>query len=243
MEREKLRRLAPRIGIVLLVVAGLIAAKTLGLGSLLSFETVRDSRTQLLAYVGEHYLLSAVLFVLLYTVLTTFSLPGAVALSVASGLLFGVVAGSLLVNVGATLGATGAFLLSRYVIGEWVQRRFGQGALGKINREIEANGANYLLIMRLVALFPFYFVNVAAGLTTVRVSTFVWTTAVGTLPGTAVFAYGGSRLQSINGLGDIFTPQVFLAFLLLGLLGAIPVAIQKFRDRRAGGPTLVLTQE
>ncbi|MBI2301256.1 MAG: TVP38/TMEM64 family protein [Armatimonadetes bacterium] len=243
MNREKLRQLAPRIGLVLLVIAALVAAKMMGLGHVLSFEGVKQGREQLWAYASQHYLGATLLFIALYAVLTTFSLPGAVALSVASGLVFGVVLGSLYTNVGATLGATGAFLLSRYVIGEWVQKRFGAGTLGKINHEIELNGASYLLVMRLVALFPFYFVNVAAGLTRVRLRTFIWTTSLGTLPGTAVFAYGGSRLQTINSIGDIFTPQVFLAFLLLGLLGAVPVAVQKVRRRRAATTVVFPTGE
>lgn len=209
-----------------------------GAGELISFENLQANRDRLLAFVDAHYALSALAYVIVYVAAVALSVPGAAVLTLAGGFAFGAVAGTLLVNVGATAGAALVFLAARYLLGGWVQKRYGE-RLAAFNAEIERNGARYLLTLRLIPLFPFFLINLMAGLTTVRFTTFVWTTAAGIIPGSFVYAYAGSRLSVIDSPADIVSWKVLSALVLLGALALVPVAREKLRGRlnpRPGAP-------
>jgi uncharacterized membrane protein YdjX (TVP38/TMEM64 family) len=153
------------------------------------------------------------------------SIPGAVIFSLAAGFLFGFW-GVLYVNIGATIGAIIAFLVARYLIGDWLQKRYAN-RLASFNREIEENGYNYLLMLRLIPVFPFFLVNIFAGITRIPLLTYAWTTIVGIAPASFVFIYAGCQLGNIDKPGDILTWQILLVFVLFGLLALIPVFLKK----------------
>jgi len=175
---------------------------------------------------------AAVLFVLTYVAVTGFSLPGAVILTLAGGFLFGFVWGTLFVNVGATTGATLAFLSSRYLLRDWVERKFGKW-LGPVQQGFTNNAFSYLLTLRLIPLFPFFVVNLVSGLTRMNVGTYVVATALGIIPGSFVYAYAGRQLGTINSLKDIASPGVIGAFVLLGLLALVPSLYKKWSGKPA----------
>jgi uncharacterized membrane protein YdjX (TVP38/TMEM64 family) len=181
------------------------------------------------------------LFILVYIVAAAFNVPGATVLTLTAGFLYGTIRGALYVNVAATTGATGAFLFARYVVGQGLQARYAE-KLATFNTELDRNGAAYLLFVRLIPAFPFFLINLAAGLTRLRLWTFVWTTAIGILPGSLVFAYAGRQLRTIQSVGDVLSPPVYGAFLLLGTFAVLPAAVRRIslwrRGRRKEGRRL-----
>jgi uncharacterized membrane protein YdjX (TVP38/TMEM64 family) len=140
---------------------------------------------------------------------------------------FGVVRGALYVNIGATIGATLAFLVARYLFRDAIQKKFGS-RLETMNRELEHSGFNYLLFLRLVPVFPFFLINLAAGLTKIPLRTFFLGTVVGIIPGNFVFCNAGASLATITSMSDIAAPRVLGSFALLGLFALIPVVYRKF---------------
>lgn len=164
----------------------------------------------------------ALLFAFLaYVMVTALMLPGAATLTLMYAWVFGFGPALVLVSFASTLGATIAFVLSRHWFREPLQRRFGE-RLVVINRALEREGALYLLTLRLIPAVPFFVINTMMGLTPMRVRTFWWVSQLGMLPGTIVYAYAGSRLPSLHelageGVGAILTPQILVAFVVLGL--------------------------
>ena len=202
------------------------------LGQYLSLDALKTNRDRLLAFTETHYVAAAGVFVVAYVVQTAFSLPGAAILTLAAGFLFGSLLGTLFVNVGATIGATVSFLAARYVLRDWVEQKFGH-RLGVIQEGFAQNGFSYLLTLRLIPLFPFFLVNMLSGLTRVRLATYVVATSLGIIPGSFVFAYAGRQLGTLNSLGEIASPNVLLAFTLLGLLALVPVLYHKIPYRKS----------
>ena len=129
-------------------------------------------------------------------------------------------------NVGATTGATLAFLTARYLLRDWVERKFGD-RLEPIQAGFAKNAFSYLLTLRLIPIFPFFLVNLVSGLTRVNLGAYVVATALGIIPGTFVYAYAGRQLGTINSLKEIASPNVLLAFTLLGLLALVPVLYRR----------------
>lgn len=198
----------------------------------LSLEALKANRDSLLAYTGAHYATAVVLFIGAYIIQTAFSLPGAAIFTLAGGFLFGSVVGTLYVNVAATSGATLAFLAARYLLRDWVERKFGD-RLGPIQEGFARNAFSYLITLRLVPLFPFFLVNLVSGLTRIRMGTYVLATAVGIVPGSFVYANAGRQLGTINSPGEIASPRVLGAFVLLGLLALVPILYRKFSGKSA----------
>ena len=156
-------------------------------------------------------------FFLLYVATTALSLPGAALLTLLAGALFGLFGGTLLVSFASTLGATLAMLISRFLLRDWVQARFGQRLKG-INQGIEREGAAYLFALRLVPAFPFFLINLAMGLTRLPARTYWWVSQVGMLPGTLVYVNAGRELGQLDSLAGILSPGLIGAFALLGLM-------------------------
>ena len=202
------------------------------LGRFLSLNALKENRDHLLAFTEANYATAVGLFVLAYIAVTGLSLPGAVILTLTGGFLFGSVFGTLYVNIGATTGATLAFLTARYLLRDWVEQKFGS-RLGSIQEGFSKNAFNYLMTLRLIPLFPFFLVNMVSGLTRVSLGTYVIATALGIIPGSFVFAYAGRQLGSINSLEEIASPNVLLAFTLLGLLAMVPIIYKKFASEPA----------
>jgi uncharacterized membrane protein YdjX (TVP38/TMEM64 family) len=140
--------------------------------------------------------------------------------------------GTLFVNLGATAGATLAFLASRYLLRDWVERKFGRW-LGPVQQGFAKNAFSYLMTLRLIPLFPFFVVNLVSGLTRMNVGTYVVATALGIIPGSFVYAYAGRQLGTINSLKDIASPGVIGALVLLGLLALVPNLYKKWSGKPA----------
>jgi len=139
--------------------------------------------------------------------------------------------GTLYVNIGATVGAILAFLVARYLFHDVIQNKFGT-RLEKINTELEARGFNYLLFLRLVPVFPFFLINLGAGLTKLPLRTFFFGTMIGIIPGSFVYCNAGASLAAINSMSEVVSPRVLGSFALLGIFALVPVLYQKFKRRR-----------
>jgi len=216
-----------KIVVALLFLSAIGAFFIFDLKTYLSLDTVKANRDSLLACTEEHYVPAVALFILIYVLQTSFSLPGATIMTLAGGFLFGSLWGPLYVNIGATTGATLAFLAARYLFHQWVERKFGD-RLGPIQDGFAKNAFSYLLTLRLIPFFPFFLVNLLSGLTRVKVSTYVVATAIGIIPGSVVYAFAGRQLGTINTLSELVSPRLLLAFSLLGLLMLVPIFYRKF---------------
>ncbi len=138
--------------------------------------------------------------------------------------------GALFVNIGATLDASAAFLVARYLFHEVIQKRFGP-RLEKLNRELETRGFNYLLFLRLVPVFPFFLINLGAGLTGMPLRTYILGTMVGIIPGSFVYCNAGASLATINSMSEVASVRVLGSFALLGLFALVPVVYQKITKK------------
>lgn len=220
-----------KIAVLLVVVGLIIALRFSSLGQQLTLGNLQDHGDQLRQYSNEHYVISVITFILIYIIATGLSLPGALILTLAAGYIYKTLLGAVYVNIGATAGATFAFIIARYIAGDWLQNKYSD-KLARFNNELKQNGSKYLLVLRLVPIFPFFLINILAGITRIDLKTFVWTTSVGILPGSLVYAYAGEQLGTIRNVKDIFTTRILIAFLLLAALAILPVIIQKLRHKQ-----------
>ncbi len=218
--------------IILLMVLGLGIGAFIyfDLGQFFSLDALKSNRDSLLAYTEANFGTAMGLFILAYIVQTGFSLPGGAIMTLAGGFLFGSFLGTLLVNVGATTGATLGFLSARYLLRDWVEKKFGD-RLEPIQAGFAQNAFSYLMTLRLIPAFPFFLVNLVSGLTRIKIGTYITATSLGIIPGSFVFAFAGRQLGTINSLGEIASPPVLLAFTLLGLLALMPIAYRKFTKK------------
>ncbi len=206
-----------RILIALAIVTFAVLLYRFGLADYLSFDALKARQSQLTGFYQENPLLVIGVFVAVYVVSTALSLPGAAILTLAGGALFGVVLGTVIVSLASTIGATLAFLGARFLLRDWVQRKFGS-KLRAINAGVEKDGAFYLFTLRLIPAVPFFVINLAMGLTPMRAWTFYWVSQVGMLLGTLVFVNAGTQLARIDGLSGIVSPALIGSFVALGLL-------------------------
>ena len=196
----------------------------------LSLESLKENKDKLYKLYQTHQWQMIFGFIGIYIVTVAFSLPGATILTLSGGAIFGAFYGTLVVNVGATIGATLAFLISRFLLRNWVEKKFGD-KLKPFNEGFSKNSINYILFLRLIPVFPFFLVNLVSGLTQIRLSTYFFGTMFGIIPGTFIYANAGSNLASIQSLKDITSPGVLSAFALLGLFALIPTLYNKFKNK------------
>ena len=217
-----------------LVVAALFAIAiaafySFDLSTYLSLNVLKANRDRLLVFTDDHYVPAVLLFIVLYIVQTAFSLPGATLMTLAGGFLFGSLWAALYVNIGATAGATLAFLAARYLFRDWVEQRFGH-RLEAFQAGFAQNAFNYVLTLRLIPLFPFWLVNLVAAVTRMRLRTYVAATFVGIVPGCLVFVSLGNGLDQIVAAGTaadagiMLRPAVWLPMVGLAVLALLPVA-------------------
>ncbi len=202
------------------------------LGRYLSLTALKENRDSLLAFAEANFAAAVAIFIGTYVMVAGLSLPGAVILTLAGGFVFGAGLATIFINVGATTGATLAFLTARYVLRDTVEQKFGKW-LGPFQEGFAKNAFSYLLTLRLIPLFPFFVVNLVSGLTRVSVGTYIAATALGIIPGSFVYAYAGRQLATINSLKEIASPNVLGAFFLLGLLALVPVIYKRFASKSA----------
>jgi len=201
------------------------------LGRYLTLEFLKQNRDYLVNLYRDHRLLTVAIFMVIYITQTALALPGAAILSLAAGAVFGALMGTVYANIGATIGATLSFLVARYLFRDTIQGKFGP-RLEKINQELDHAGFNYLLFLRLVPLFPFFLINLAAGLTKIPLRTFFFGTMLGIIPGGFVYCNAGASLASINSVGEIVSLRVLGSFALLGLFALVPVLYGKIRSMK-----------
>ena len=190
------------------------------LGQKLSLDALKQSRDGLRALVERQPVALFGGFFVAYVAMTGLSIPGAAVLSLAAGALFGFWAGVVVVSFGASVGATLAFLTSRYLLRDAIRARFGR-RLKAIDAGLEKGGAFYLLTLRLVPLFPFFVINLAMGLTAIPVLRYYWVSQLGMLPATAIYVNAGTRLASIEKISDVLSPGLLGSFVLLGIFPLI----------------------
>jgi pyruvate/2-oxoglutarate dehydrogenase complex dihydrolipoamide dehydrogenase (E3) component/uncharacterized membrane protein YdjX (TVP38/TMEM64 family) len=206
-----------KIGLVGVLAAIVALFFIFDLGHYLTLDYIKTQQFQIEQFYSENRVLTLLLYFTIYVIVTGASLPGAVILTLAGGAIFGLITGLLLVSFASTVGASLAFLFSRYLFRETVQARFG-GSLESINDGIAKDGAFYLFALRLVPAFPFFVINLVMGLTSIKLKTFYWVSQLGMFAGTAVFVNAGTQLAQIESASGIFTIELLISFILLGLL-------------------------
>jgi uncharacterized membrane protein YdjX (TVP38/TMEM64 family) len=198
---------------ILVMLGGFYA---LGLHEYFDWDYVRAHLDEFNRWVDDNYFIAVATFFLLYVVVTGLSLPVAPMLSLLAGALFGRFVGTGMVLVAATIGATLAFLSSRFLLRDWVQLRFG-ARLEAFNRGVARDGAYYLFTLRLVPLFPFFLINLGMGLTPMRTWTYFWVSLVGMLPGTFLYVNAGRALATLESPRNIVSPEIVVSLMLLGI--------------------------
>lgn len=227
-----------------LLLGGLGLAFAMGWHRYLSFETLLQHRETLQALVADHSLVAPIAFILIYLVATAFSVPGGIFLTIAGGFLFGIVAGAGYAVIGATCGALVVFLAARTALGDLLRNRAGP-FLQKMEAGFREDELNYLLVLRLIPIFPFWLVNIVPAFLGVSVRTYLIGTFLGIIPGCLVFTSLGSSLGGLldaynpddppNLLGIVFEPQNIFPILGLIVLSLLPVFYKRFKARRGDG--------
>ncbi len=206
---------------LLVALLGLIAAFfAFDLGRYLSLEYFKSQQAAIESWRATHPMAALVGFFTAYVVITGLSLPGAAVMTLIVGAVFGLLQGTILVSFASTLGATLAFLASRFLLRDWVQSKFGE-RLRAINAGIEKEGGFYLFTLRLVPLFPFFMINLLMGLTPIKTRTFYWASQLGMLAGTLVYVNAGTQIARIDSLSGILSPALLASFALLGVFPLI----------------------
>jgi uncharacterized membrane protein YdjX (TVP38/TMEM64 family) len=222
---------------LLVLAVGLAAFFVFGLDEYLTFETLRENRAWLLQQVAESALLTAAIYIVLYILVVAFSLPGGAVMTITGGFLFGQWLGTAYVIFAATIGATILFLAAKTALGDLLRAKAGP-FLKKMEAGFQENALSYLLVLRLIPLFPFFIVNLVPAFLGVSLKVFVIATFFGIIPGSFVYATVGAGLGSIFDAGEefsagsILTPEIVTALIGLAVLAMLPVAYKKFRARR-----------
>lgn len=205
-----------RIIVILLIAAAVAAYILFDAGQYLTLDYLKAQQHDIITFYQQNQLLTIGSYFLVYVIVTAVSLPGAAIMTLAGGAIFGLTLGTVIVSFASTIGATLAFLVSRLLLKNFVQRKFHE-KLVSINDGIKKDGAFYLFTLRLIPAFPFFVINLVMGLTPIRTWQFFWVSQLGMLPGTIVYVNAGSQIGAINSLGDILSPGLILSFVLLGI--------------------------
>ncbi len=205
-----------RLGMIATIAGLILVFWAYDLGEYLSFASLKANQALLQENYMENKGVFIALYMLIYIISTAISLPGATILTLAGGAIFGLTLGTILISFASTIGATGAFLVSRFLLKEAFEKKF-RDRLATINKGIEKDGAFYLFTLRLVPLLPFFAVNILMGLTKIRVFTYFFTSQVGMLLGTIVYVNAGTQLAQLESLGGILSLPLILSFCLLGI--------------------------
>lgn len=216
-----MRKLVSRkFGLALAIIAVVLSYRMLDLGQYLSLESLKTNQVAIAQFYSANPLITITLFFVIYIITTALSLPGATILTLAGGAIFGFFTGTILVSFASTIGATLAFLASRFLLRDFVQTKFSE-RIRIINEGIEKEGSFYLFTLRLIPLFPFFLVNLVMGLTPIKTITFFLVSQIGMLAGTAVFVNAGTELAQIDALKGILSLRLIVSFALIGLLPLI----------------------
>ena len=219
--------------LALVLIGALVAYFAFDLGQYLSLENFKASQAEIVAAKDANPALYIAGFFLLYVAVTGLSIPGAAIMSLVAGALFGVVVGTLIVSFASTMGATLAFLSSRYVLRDWVQGKFGE-RLRAVDDGLEKDGAFYLFTLRLIPVFPFFVINLLMGLTRIKTGTFFGVSQIGMLPATIVFVNAGTQISRIESTAGLLSPTLIASFVALALFPWAAKAIVAVVKRSRG---------
>ena len=208
--------------LALLALIGLLAGLYIhfDLGQYLSLQSLKNQQAAIEAFRASNPLLSVAGYFVVYVIVTALSFPGAALLTLAGGAIFGLLWGTVIVSFASTIGATLAFLMSRFLLRDWVSKRFGQ-RLAAIDEGVRREGGFYLFTLRLVPAFPFFLVNLLLGLTVMKTWTYFWVSQLGMLAGTVVYVNAGTQLAKLESLSGILSPGLLGSFILLGIFPLI----------------------
>ncbi len=216
-----------------LMLIALIVVLGIELSQYFTLEYAKAQQASLSQFIDENLVLSALIYFFAYIAITAFSIPGAVVVTLLGAALFGFWMSLLLVSFASTIGATLAFLSSRYLLRGWVQQKFSE-KLTTINIGVKKDGAFYLFTLRLIPVFPFFVINLLMGLTPISTARYYLVSQLGMLPGTAVYLNAGTQLAEINTLAGIMSPTVLFSFALLGVFPLLTKwALSKFQKTAA----------
>lgn len=232
MDGRMARKIAVAAAMVLLVIAFL----ALGLGRYFSLDYLKVSQAGFNELYAGHRIAVIAAYMAIYIVMAALSLPGAAIMTIAGGAMFGLTIGTIAVSFASSLGATLACAASRFVLRDWVQRRFG-ARLAEVNAGIAKEGNFYLFSLRLIPVFPFWLINLVMGLTPMPLRSFYWVSQAGMLAGTIVYVNAGRQLASLNSLSGVLSPGLIASLVLLGVF---PIAAKRLlswyrSQRRTGG--------
>jgi len=217
------KKLLQRLFIVSAIVVAVLLFKVLGLGQYLTLDYLKASQDTFAQLYSENRLAVIAAYMAIYIAVTALSLPGAAVMTLAGGAMFGFWLGFIVVSFASTIGATLACLVARFLLRDWVQKKFGD-KLSAMNKGIEKEGPFYLFSLRLVPIFPFFVINMAMGLTNMKLLTFYWVSQIGMLPGTMAYVNAGKELGRIESLSGILSPGLIISFVILGLF---PITVKK----------------
>jgi pyruvate/2-oxoglutarate dehydrogenase complex dihydrolipoamide dehydrogenase (E3) component/uncharacterized membrane protein YdjX (TVP38/TMEM64 family) len=215
-----------KLALLIAIVALIAAFSAFDLGRFFSLEFFRSQQAAITGFYAAHPWQAAAAFFAVYVAVTGLSLPGAAIMTLVAGAIFGLLWGTVIVSFASTIGATLAFLASRFLFREGIQRKFGE-KLQAINAGVEKEGAFYLFTLRLVPAFPFFVINLVMGLTPMNARTFYWVSQVGMLLGTIAYVNAGTQIGRIESLKGILSPGLLLSF---AALGALPLVAKKIVD-------------
>jgi uncharacterized membrane protein YdjX (TVP38/TMEM64 family) len=215
-----------KIALVLVIIGLILAFFAFDLGQYFNLAFLKARQAEINSFYLSNPLQTTLIFFATYVLFTGLSLPAASILTLAGGAIFGVLIGTILVSFASVMGATLAFLASRFLFRDFIQNRFAD-KLALINQGIEKDGAFYLFTLRLVPVFPFFIINLVMGLTPIKTITFALVSQIGMLAATIVYVNAGTQLAKIETAGDILSPQLIASFVLLGIF---PLATKKLID-------------
>ncbi len=208
------------------LVSAIILLRYLGVGKYVSLEQLQANKIYLQEFVMYHYIKSVIIYIAVYIAVIALAIPAFLPLTMIGGFLFGLVLGTLYAAVGATVGSTISFLGMRYIMANTIRQKYGH-KLEKFNKSIKSHGvAGYLLTLQLLTVIPYFLINALAALADVPFISFVWTTLVGSLPLLFLYVFAGRQLYVVESLGDIFSPQVIILFVLLIFLALVPMFLR-----------------
>ena len=197
-----------------------------------SLQNVKIQYQSLLHYYDKNNLLVHIIFILIYIITTSLSLPFALGLTLIGGALFGFWYGLILVSFGSTIGATIAFLIARFIGYEYVRKNY-KNQLSKFYNGFKKEGAFYLFALRMVPLFPFFMINTFTALMPIKTWTFYWVSQVGMLPGTILYVFAGTQLSEIKSLSDIMSPTLIVTFIFIGFFPILVKEVFKYLKNKS----------
>jgi pyruvate/2-oxoglutarate dehydrogenase complex dihydrolipoamide dehydrogenase (E3) component/uncharacterized membrane protein YdjX (TVP38/TMEM64 family) len=226
-----MKKYASKLVLIIALMILAVSFFALNLEQYFTLDNLKEHQQTFAQYYDQHTGLTLFLYFILYVLMAALSLPGAAVMTLAGGALFGLGAGTILVSFASSMGATLAFLFSRFLLRESVQRKFGE-KLAAINQGVKKDGAFYLFTLRLVPIFPFFIINLVMGLTPIRTIAFYVVSQLGMLPGTLVYVNAGTQLAKISSLQDVLSPALIFSFVLLGIFPLIAKAVVSFVKQR-----------